>query len=239
MALHLPPAILFDMDDTILAYDAGADDVWRRVCAAGEGRGCGCRAGELFAAICAVRDWYWADAERHRRGRLDLQGARREIVRAAFERLSLVPGELADELADSYSTQREEAVRPFPGACETLAALRRTGIGMALITNGHPSLQRRKIDAFGLEPYFDCILIEGEFGCGKPDERVYHHALACLGIEPRQAWMVGDNLEWEVAVPQRLGLYAVWVDAYRKGLPPGTPIRPDRTIHSLTELLPG
>jgi putative hydrolase of the HAD superfamily len=239
MALHLPPAILFDMDDTILAYDAGADDVWRQVCAMGEGRGCGCTAGDLFASICAVRDWYWADPDRHRRGRLDLHLARREIVRAAFERLRLDACALADQLADAYSTAREEAVRPFPGACETLAVLRQTGIGMALITNGHPSLQRRKIEAFGLEPYFDCILIEGEFGCGKPDERVYHHALNCLQVEPRHAWMVGDNLEWEVAVPQRLGLYAIWVDAYHKGLPPDTPVRPDRTIYSLPELLQG
>ena len=49
--------------------------------------------------------------------------------------------------------------------------------------------------------------------------------------------MVGDNLEWEVVAPQRLGIYAIWHDGYGAGLPPGCPIRPDRIIRSLPELL--
>ena len=40
-----------------------------------------------------------------------------------------------------------------------------------------------------------------------------------LNVEPRDCWMVGDNLEWEVEVPQRLGIYAVWVDTAEGGLP--------------------
>jgi putative hydrolase of the HAD superfamily len=38
--------------------------------------------------------------------------------------------------------------------------------------------------------------------------------------------------------PQRLGIYAIWIDAHGEGLPAGTSIKPDRIIHSLTELLP-
>ena len=31
--------------------------------------------------------------------------------------------------------------------------------------------------------------------------------------------MVGDNLEWDVAAPQRLGMSGVWIDARGRGLP--------------------
>ncbi len=48
---------------------------------------------------------------------------------------------------------------------------------------------------------------------------------------------MGDNLEWDIAAPQRLGLYAVWVDHSRAGLPADAGVQPDRIIHSLTELL--
>ena len=51
------------------------------------------------------------------------------------------------------------------------------------------------------------------------------------------AWVVGDNLEWEVAVPQELGLFAVWHDPTHQGLPPGSHVKPDLIIHSLPELL--
>ncbi len=49
--------------------------------------------------------------------------------------------------------------------------------------------------------------------------------------------MVGDNLEWEVAAPQRLGITGIWHDWQDRGLPPGTNVRPDRIIRSLPELL--
>jgi putative hydrolase of the HAD superfamily len=51
--------------------------------------------------------------------------------------------------------------------------------------------------------------------------------------------MVGDNLEWEVVAPQRLGIHAIWHDVVGEGLPQGSPIRPDRIIRSLPELLSG
>ena len=34
--------------------------------------------------------------------------------------------------------------------------------------------------------------------------------------------MVGDNLEWDVAEPQRQGIYGIWIDIRGRGLPPGT-----------------
>src|SRR5205807_8422297 len=110
-------------------------------------------------------------------------------------------------------------------------------VRLALITNGAAAPQRQKVTRFALEHRFDHIQIEGEHGFGKPEERAYTHALEALGVGPRDAWMVGDNLEWEVVAPQRLGIYAIWYDGYAVWLPHGCPIRPDRIIRSLPELL--
>ena len=75
-------------------------------------------------------------------------------------------------------------------------------------------------------------------GFGKPEEQAYRHAMTILGAEPHETWIVGDNLEWEVAAPQRLGLTGVGVDGDGRGLPADSPVRPDRIIRSLAELLP-
>jgi putative hydrolase of the HAD superfamily len=128
-------------------------------------------------------------------------------------------------------------IAPFPGALDTLQRLCGQGIRLALITNGNADLQRRKINRFGLEPYFDYILVEGEFGVGKPDARVYQHVLEQLKVKPNQAWMIGDNLEWDVVAPQRLGIFGVWNDFARKGLPESSTVQPDRIIHTITELV--
>ena len=78
---------------------------------------------------------------------------------------------------------------------------------------------------------------EGEFGHGKPDERVYRHVLAELDVEASDAMMVGDDLERDVAGPQKVGMRGVWIDRAGAGLPPGTMVRPDRIIGSLADLL--
>jgi putative hydrolase of the HAD superfamily len=125
----------------------------------------------------------------------------------------------------------------FPGAHETVDGLKRLGVRLALVTNGAAAPQRAKVVRFALEHRFDHIQIEGEYGFGKPEERAYRHALTALGAEAHETWIVGDNLEWEVAAPQRLGIYAIWHDGYGQGLPADAPARPDRIIRSLPELL--
>ncbi len=224
--ISLPPFLLFDLDDTILSFSAAGDACWEILCAEYAPRLGDMVPADLLAGINAVRRWYWSDPGRHQWGRMNMQEARRGIVRLAFEQLHLDAPQFADELADAFTCQREELVRPFPGAVETLQALHRQATRMVLITNGDARVQRTKINRFGLEPYFDPILIESEFGVGKPDPRPFLHALACLGAAPGETWMVGDDLEYDMRPALALGMGAVWVNFGRRELPVGCSITP-------------
>ena len=51
--------------------------------------------------------------------------------------------------------------------------------------------------------------------------------------------MAGDNLEWDVAAPMRLGIHGIWVDGAGAGVPANAPVRPGRIIHALPDLLAG
>ena len=114
--------------------------------------------------------------------------------------------------------------------------LQGNGQKLALVTNGTERLQREKIVQFNLEPLFDCIVIEGAYGIGKPDERVFNFALDELDVSPAQAWMIGDNLVNDIAGAQAVGLYAIWVDWRKTGVPKESSAVPDRVIHSIVEL---
>jgi putative hydrolase of the HAD superfamily len=190
----------------------------------------------VYEAIERVREWYWADPERHRVGRLDLAAARREVALIALTEFGRADATLAERIGDTYHALRDGCLQPFAEAIDTVAWLRKSGCMLALLTNGSAALQRNKINRFGLSDMFDLILIEGEVGYGKPDPRVYTRALDTFRIAPIDTWMVGDNLEWDVAQPQRLGIYGIWVDASGKGLPPRHPVQPDRIIRRLSDL---
>lgn len=234
-----PAAILIDLDDTILSSTGGQREAWAEVLAAFDGRFGEHGHATVHRGVLEASRSLWSDAESHRRWRQDIRAARREVVRRAFAALALDDAALGHELADTFSDHRHAAMYLFPGAVDTLEALRGRGIPLGLVTNGAASEQRDKVERFDLARHFDHILIEGEFGRGKPEPEVFHHLMACFGTTPETTWVVGDNLEWEVEAPQKLGMHAIWCDAHRKGLPEGCGVTPDRIIHELTELLEG
>ena len=239
--MQLPRAILFDLDDTILSF--GRRSLVLEALAA--------RTPALFAPLTpkAAADAmearfkaFWSDQERHKAWRPRLAQARRMLVAEAFEDLnkagaSGLTRDQAYAFADAFHAYRETEAKLFPGALETIDALKAAGVLLALVTNGKADTQRPKVERFDLARRFDHIQIEGDHGFGKPEERAYTHAMQALGVEAHETWMVGDNLEWEVAAPQALGIFAIWHDHLGDGLPEDSPIKPDRIVRSIAELL--
>jgi putative hydrolase of the HAD superfamily len=234
--IQLPRAVLLDLDDTILDDSGSISSCWLEACRAHSSRMGTLDPVAVYDAIERVREWYWADPERHRVGRLDLAAARREVAHIALKELGLGDVTLAGQIGDSYHDLRDAGLQPFEDAIDTVEWLRASGCRLALLTNGSAQMQRSKIDRFGLTGLFDLILIEGEVGFGKPDPRVYARALDSLGVAPGDTWMVGDNLEWDVAEPQRQGIHGIWIDARGAGLPHGHSVQPDRIIRRLSDL---
>lgn len=240
----LPRAILFDLDDTIVQAYARPDVVWFAVAEELGAELAPLAPSAVVHAITASAREFWSDPERHREGRLQLFASRRLVVEGAFARLASeghkVPAaEVASRLADRFSALREEQITLYPDAHQVVDALRAAGVLLALVTNGAAELQRAKVERFDLARRFHHIQIEGEHGFGKPEERAYRHAMTTLGVEAAETWMVGDNLEWEVVAPQKLGIHAVWYDPAGEGVPPGSTAKPDRVVQSLSELLHG
>ena len=235
--MRLPEAIIFDLDDTIVDDSGDVAACWAQACAEGVAQLGGLRPAVLMAAIERERDWYWADPARHREGRLDLRATSSRIVVQALERLGFPEPELGRLIANRYRDLREERISLTPRAIETLEHFRNRGVRLGMATNGSAVGQRGKIERFGLAPYFEQIVIEGEFGVGKPHREVYEALFEALGAAPEKTWSVGDNLEWDVGGPQSFGAYGIWVDVAGAGLPESAGVRPDRIIRSIAELV--
>jgi len=228
--------MMFDMDDTLINFSGSPNECWRNACVA-----CSSQLGEiniddLLQTIRKYADWYWSDPERHRVGRMQLEKTRCMFVTNALKNLGVDNEALGNEIGDAYTKERAKVIALFPETLQVLGELRKNK-HMALVTNGQASMQREKIERFGLRGFFDCVVIEEEFGIGKPDERVFRYVLNEIGVDPYDACMVGDNLSWDVAGPQQLGIRGIWFDKRRKGLPADSQICPDMIINNLSELI--
>ncbi len=160
------------------------------------------------------------------------------IATEALARLGVDDAELGALIGHRHFALRDAALTPLPGAVRALDRLRSLGVVLGLITNGGSDGQRAKIERFALAAHFSYIGIEGELGWGKPHRQAYEAALRHLDVVADQCWMVGDNLEWDVAGAQAVGIRGIWLDRTGAGVPSDSTVRPDAVIRSITELLP-
>jgi len=236
----LPKAILFDLDDTLIRAYAQPEDAWTRllrVFAAHLDAHDAAAIERVRVAVMEESRTFWNDQAAAAKWRLNIPQARRLAVRQGLARIGKSDEALADKIADAFTEMRRNEYRLYPDAHATVDTLRDAGVRLALVTNGASDMQRAKIERFDLGHRFHHIQIEGEFGQGKPELAVYRHALHQLGCEAGDAWMVGDNYEWEVVAPQKLGMCGIWYDPYGAGVPGHATAQPTRVIKRLSELL--
>jgi putative hydrolase of the HAD superfamily len=233
----LPKAILFDMDETLLTNTMPIESAWQEACETSAKRVNTFNSEELRLQINIIREWYWGDPERHRLGRLNLLKARTAVVRLSLEKLGCGDEVIAAAVATDYSSLIDRSLSCFPNAEDTLLQLVKKGVKLALLTNGAGESQQEKIKRFGFSRYFPVRLIEGELGFGKPDQRVFETAMKKLETTPGQTWMVGDDLQRDIAGAQKMGIYSIWCDYGRNGLPESSKVKPDKIINNIAELL--
>jgi putative hydrolase of the HAD superfamily len=231
-------AMLFDLDDTLIFAYANPAPAWHAVVDEFVHRLGAAPATDIAGAIADSTTIFLSDDDNRRRWRLQAIATRRSVVRKALTDAGFHGlGPVADAIADRYAAYREENMYLYPDALEVIDAFRARGFKLGLVTNGATEVQNAKIDRFGLRHRFEHIQVEEEAGFGKPDGRAYVETLAALDIPPERATMVGDDLIWDVLAPQRLGMTGIWCNRFGLDLPENAPVTPDRTIHSLSQLL--
>jgi HAD superfamily hydrolase (TIGR01549 family) len=158
------------------------------------------------------------NAQKQQRDRLEPFETRRETVERALEQIGRADSTVATELVRVYETLRDRHRQLAPYALETLQRLRDRALPLALMSNGNATYQRQKIKQHHLASFFATILIEEEFGVAKPDPRIFLAALDHLHISAQEAWMIGDDVAFDIAASQQLGIFAIWCDPAQRGL---------------------
>ena len=233
---NLPRAVILDLDDTLITDDAVSQRCWKVVAEKYAPLIGNITPQELLSIIQATTGIFWADPENHRKGRLQLYQTRRELVAQALIQAQLGEQKLGFEIADAFTDEKNQSITLIPGALETLQYLKSLAMPLALVTNGGSAVQHGKIERFGLEQYFDCVIVEGDFGYGKPDKQVFEACLKQFMVKPSEAWMVGDDLNRDIGGAMNVGIRGIWVDWRQKGLPIASGVKPDRTIRTLADL---
>jgi putative hydrolase of the HAD superfamily len=118
---------------------------------------------------------------------------------------------VADQLEACFRANYPQCCQISADTVPTLLTLRSRGFKVGMITNGPTLWQSRKIDALGIAPLFDAILISGNEGVDKPDPRIFHRALDRCGVVAAESMFVGDHPQADIRGAREAGMIPVWM----------------------------
>jgi FMN phosphatase YigB (HAD superfamily) len=103
----------------------------------------------------------------------------------------------------------------FEDVLETLVQLSDDGYRLGIISNWEAWLPAL-LEAVGLAPFFDHVIISGVCGAEKPDARIFTLALEEGGYRPEEVIYIGDRPSHDVEPAREVGIRPILLD--REGL---------------------
>lgn len=129
----------------------------------------------------------------------------------AFEMLydeypEICNGRTADDLLDEFH-EHTPNINLMPRMGSLLEKLHSRGVRLAVIADGAPVAQQRKIEALGLADKLDEIVVTDTWGeeYRKPHERAFRHLTSEFELQPNELAYVADDPEKDFRAPNALG----------------------------------
>jgi len=99
----------------------------------------------------------------------------------------------------AYHNTKSAYLVPFPDTVPTLLTLRQRGYRIGVITEGRSVKQWEKLISLGLQHFFHVVLVSEDVKMQKPDAELFREAARRIGCMPKEAVMVGDRLDKDIA----------------------------------------
>lgn len=179
-----------------------------------------------------------ASGERH--PEFDAIGIFREIVaRHSTDFTRGLPTEKIAQLpillAETHRAASRFRLQLYPGVEHIIRQLH-PKYHLAIISDGQTAYAVPELNAVALSGYFDPIIVSGDFGCRKPDERLFTAALTAMKMQPSEVLFVGNDMYRDVYGAQKLGMKTVFFKS-NQGTQEKEGVKPDYIIYNFPELL--
>lgn len=229
-------ALLFDLDDTLMAHTAAVEAAIDR--ARARARDAGPWHAAAFAAAdpeAVRRRWHELEHEHYHRylaGELDYLGQRAARARDLYAEHGVTLDETAAlSWFDDYLLGYREAWALVDDVLPALDAVERAvpGIRFGIITNGDLAFQTDKLHRIELWDHLDLapvradgsiddparrgrVIASGEIGVTKPDARIFAVAAASLDLPLEACAYVGDRVRTDAVGAHNAGMLGIWLD---------------------------
>jgi putative hydrolase of the HAD superfamily len=210
-------AVFFDWFNTLAHYDPPRYELHRRAC--GE-LGFEVSPEDTRRGVLAADRFYFdenikAPIEQRDRDAQQAVWLRYQEIVLAEAGVPVSPEQVLQIMGRVHQLFKGDSWALFDDVLPAMFALRENGLTMGLLTNASRGLVSVYAE-LGLGPYLDFVVTSEEAGGDKPQPPIFLMALEQAGVEPAEAYHVGDQYNIDIAGARGVGIGPVLIDRYEQ-----------------------
>lgn len=137
-----------------------------------------------------------------------------QVFRTLFQEKGVEAAEtLAVHAGQFFRVLATEYVRCYPGTAEMLAALKKAGKKIYLLSNAQRIFTEYEIRTLDILKYFDDVLISSDHRVKKPDERFFQVLLERHPMEKERTLFIGNDSRTDICGAKNVGLHTYYVNS--------------------------
>ncbi len=198
--------IFFDLDRTLWDFDSNSAETLLEIL-------------DTFGLNALVTDkqkWI-ADYQRHNLYVWNLYESRKitktelrlERFRLLFDDFGISNQSLMNDVSEYYSLIAPTKGMLMPYTLEVLAYLA-PQYKLYILSNGFYQVQLQKMEASGINHFFEKIFTSDRLGVAKPDKRIFEESMKSSNARKDQSIFVGENFETDIRGAKLFGIDQVW-----------------------------
>lgn len=152
----------------------------------------------------------------------------RSLPAAKLEQLPLF-------LAETFRATSLFRLKRYRGVKDTIRELQQQ-YQLAALSDGQTAWAVPELRAAGLLDYFTPVIVSGDHGFRKPDQRLFTMTLEAMQLQPEEVLFVGNDMFRDVFGAQQFGLKTVFFKS-NQGQQKYEGTEPDYIIYNFPELL--
>ena len=138
-------------------------------------------------------------------------------------------------LAETFRAASLFRLKRYRGVTDTIKELHQQ-YQLAALSDGQTAWAVPELRAVGLFDYFSPVIVSGDHGFRKPDQRLFAMTLEAMQLRPEEVLFVGNDMYRDVFGAQQFGLKTVFFKS-NQGRQKYEGTEPDYIIYTFPELL--
>lgn len=162
----------------------------------------------------------------------DVRDVFKTIIRKFASRTPEELAHLSADLSQLFRATTRKRIFLYPTVKPALEQMQKK-YRLGIVSNAQEVFTMPELGLYGLDRYFEAIVLSAQMGMKKPNSRIFARALSDLNVKPSEAVMVGNDMVADMMGASKLGMKTIYIQQKNKSERSVTGVTPDAVVSNV------